>query len=104
MTGSFDHLVFHRGRFAAAWRDRFGGFIAGETAPSISVLGALAAVKHASPHIATDGSIVLTTGIAALRPRSGWAFAECLRRNGSAQRALAVELAAIARETPCHPD
>ena len=58
--------------------------------------GALAAVKHASPHIRPGGSIVLTSGLAGLRPHPGWALGAsvCSAMEGLT-RALAVELAPI---------
>lgn len=58
--------------------------------------GALAAAKHASPHIRAGGSIVLTTGIAGDRPRKGWVIAASVcGAIASLTRALAVELAPI---------
>ncbi len=53
-------------------------------------------MKYGSAHIRTGGSIVLTTGIASLRPRKGWAFGAsvCGAMEGLT-RALAVELAPI---------
>jgi NAD(P)-dependent dehydrogenase (short-subunit alcohol dehydrogenase family) len=57
---------------------------------------ALAAVKHASPHIRKDGSIVLTTGVAGRRPHKGWTVAASVCGAIEAlTRALAVELAPI---------
>lgn len=58
--------------------------------------GALAAAKHARPHIRAGGSIVLTTGIAGDRPRKGWVIAASVcGAIASLTRALAVELAPI---------
>jgi NAD(P)-dependent dehydrogenase (short-subunit alcohol dehydrogenase family) len=58
--------------------------------------GALTAVKYASPHIRPGGSIVLTSGLAGLRPHAGWALGAsvCCAMEGLT-RALAVELAPI---------
>ena len=57
---------------------------------------AIAAVKYASPHIREGGSIVLTTGVAGLRPRKGWVVAASgCGAIVSLTRALAVELAPI---------
>jgi NAD(P)-dependent dehydrogenase (short-subunit alcohol dehydrogenase family) len=58
--------------------------------------GALASVKYASPHIRPGGSIVLTSGLAGLRPHPGWALGAsvCSAMEGLT-RALAVELAPI---------
>ena len=56
----------------------------------------LAAVKYASTHIREGGSIILTTGIAAERPRRGWTLAASVcGAIVSLTRALAVELAPI---------
>lgn len=53
-------------------------------------------MKHGAPHIAKGGSIVLTTGIAALRPHGGWAFgASVCGAMEALTRALAVELAPL---------
>jgi len=57
---------------------------------------ALAAVKYGSPHIRKGGSIVLTTGVAGLRPQKGWVVAASVCGTIEAlTRALAVELAPI---------
>jgi NAD(P)-dependent dehydrogenase (short-subunit alcohol dehydrogenase family) len=57
---------------------------------------ALAAVKHGNPHIRKGGSIVITTGIAGLRPQKGWVIAASVCGTIDAlTRALAVELAPI---------
>lgn len=58
--------------------------------------GALTAVKYASPNIQPGGSIVLTSGLAGLRPHAGWALGAsvCGAMEGLT-RALAVELASI---------
>jgi hypothetical protein len=54
---------------------------------------ALAAVKYASSHIRTDGSIVVTTGgVAGRRPHKGWAVVASVCGTIEAlTRALAVE-------------
>ncbi len=58
--------------------------------------GALAAVKAARPHLARDGSIVLTSGGAAHRPFPGFAIgASICAAVEAAARTLAVELAPI---------
>jgi NAD(P)-dependent dehydrogenase (short-subunit alcohol dehydrogenase family) len=58
--------------------------------------GALLAAKYGSGSIRTGGSIVFTSGIAAGRPRAGWALGAsiCAAMEGLT-RALAVELAPI---------
>ena len=63
---------------------------------------ALAAVKYASPHIRTDGSIVLITGVAGRRPHKGWAVVASICGTIEAlTRALAVELAPIRVNAVC---
>jgi NAD(P)-dependent dehydrogenase (short-subunit alcohol dehydrogenase family) len=58
--------------------------------------GALAAAKHAGQLIRPGGSIVLTTGIASLRPRKGWNVAASICGAMDAlTSALAVEIAPI---------
>jgi Enoyl-(Acyl carrier protein) reductase len=57
---------------------------------------ALATVKYGSPQIRKGGSIVLTTGVAGRRPRSGWVIAASVCGTIEAlTRALAIELAPI---------
>jgi NAD(P)-dependent dehydrogenase (short-subunit alcohol dehydrogenase family) len=94
--GDFDHLVFTAGEnLALAELDKTAvadaqGFF------KLRFWGAFTAVKHASAHIRTGGSIVLTTGVAGLRPHKGWSVAAslCTAMEGLT-RALAVELAPI---------
>jgi NAD(P)-dependent dehydrogenase (short-subunit alcohol dehydrogenase family) len=58
--------------------------------------GALAAVKAASPSIARDGSIVLTSGASSRRPHPGFSIgASICGAMEALTRALAVELAPI---------
>jgi NAD(P)-dependent dehydrogenase (short-subunit alcohol dehydrogenase family) len=58
--------------------------------------GALSAIKAAQPHLAREGSVVLTSGTAAHRPPPGFAIgaAICAAMEATT-RALAVELAPI---------
>ncbi len=58
--------------------------------------GAVTAVKYAAPYINTNGSIVLTSGIASVRPQAGWGMGAsmCAAMEGF-NRAMAVELAPI---------
>ncbi|MGH6909769.1 MAG: SDR family oxidoreductase [Phenylobacterium sp.] len=96
-VGPFDHLVF----------------TAGDTAPPASTIadldlkaaegvfklrfwGALAAIKHALPTLAGDGSIILTDGVVAHRPVKGRAVSSAML--GAVEhlvRSLAVDLAPI---------
>ncbi|SAL52491.1 short chain dehydrogenase [Caballeronia sordidicola] len=95
-TGSFDHLVFTAGDSLRLGEVAKTDLTEARRAFDIRYWGALAAVKHGAPHIAKGGSIVLTTGIAALRPRSGWAFgASVCGAVEALARALAVELAPV---------
>ncbi|RVT97939.1 SDR family oxidoreductase [Rhodovarius crocodyli] len=94
--GAFDHLVFTAGgplklgllpdmRLDVAL-SYFG----------LRYFGALMAAKHGSPHIRPGGSITFTSGLAATRPRAGWALGAsiCSAMEGLT-RALAVELAPL---------
>ena len=94
--GAFDHLVYTAGdtlqldELAAMDLKKARG------AFELRFWSAVAAVKYASPHIREGGSIVLTTGVAGLRPRKGWVVAASgCGAIVSLTRALAVELAPI---------
>lgn len=95
-TGRFDHLVFTAGDSLAVGTIEATDLSLARRAFEIRYWGAVAAVKYGSPHIATGGSIVLTTGIAALRARHGFAFvASVCGAVEALTRALAVELAPL---------
>jgi NAD(P)-dependent dehydrogenase (short-subunit alcohol dehydrogenase family) len=95
-TGRFDHLVFTAGDSLARGTIEATDLSLARRAFEIRYWGALAAVKYGVPNIATGGSIVLTTGIAALRPRQGWAVvASVCGAMEALTRALAVELAPL---------
>ena len=92
--GPFDHLVYTAGEdlplgpLAATdlrqARQRF----------EIRYWGALAAVKYGSRLIRKDGSIVLTSGFSATRPRAGWTSQASIQAAVEGlSRALALELA-----------
>lgn len=94
--GAFDHLVYTAGEnlelkeldaLSVDWARRFW---------NIRYWGAFAAVKDGAPKIRSSGSIVLTTGVAGVRPHKGWSVAAsiCSAMEGLT-RALAVELAPI---------
>jgi NAD(P)-dependent dehydrogenase (short-subunit alcohol dehydrogenase family) len=95
-TGRFDHLIFTAG----------GPFPFGlstevsskdmEAAFQLRFLGAYNAVRYGSKNILPGGSIVLTSGIANLRPQKGWTVGAslCGAMEGLT-RLLAVELAPI---------
>ena len=94
--GPFDHLVFTAGDTLHLNELATADLSQARRAFEIRYWGALAAVKYGSPGIRAGGSIVLTTGIANLRPQKGWAFGAsvCGAMEGLT-RALAVELAPI---------
>lgn len=71
-VGAFDHLVYTAGD----WRAGAGplkdmDLAAAAEAFKVRFWGALAAVKHALPHLAADGSVILTDGLYAHRPPKG---------------------------------
>jgi NAD(P)-dependent dehydrogenase (short-subunit alcohol dehydrogenase family) len=71
-AGPFDHLVFTAGDWGqmfAATRDL--DIEASKTRLEVRLWGAVRAAKHALPHIAPEGSITLTGGMLAHRPRPG---------------------------------
>ena len=100
--GAFDHLVFTAGEtlqlepLAAMPVERARGFV------NVRFWGAFMAAKYGSPHIRPGGSIILTNGIAGLRPRKGWTVAASICGAMEAlTRALAVELAPIRVNAVC---
>ena len=103
--GPFDHLAYTAGDWGP---QRDGGGIAGmdlsranETF-AVRFWGALAAVKQAQPHIARSGSITLTDGMIAHRPRKSAALSTAMA--GAIEhltRGLAVELAPVRVNAVC---
>ncbi len=94
--GSFDHLVYSAGESLQLGLLAETGLDAIRKAFDVRVFGAIAAVKYAAPHLRPGGSVVLTGGIASLRPRAGWtAGASICGAMEAFTRALAVELAPI---------
>jgi len=95
-VGAFDHLVYSAGDSL-----RTGALADMDLATirqifEVRVFGAIAAVKHAAPYLRRGGSMVLTSGIASLRPQKGWvALASVCSAMEGLTRALAVELAPI---------
>jgi NAD(P)-dependent dehydrogenase (short-subunit alcohol dehydrogenase family) len=104
-VGAFDHLVYTAGDW--------GSFRTTQALPGLDLAsagevfavrfwGALAAVKHASSRIAQDGSITLTDGMVAHRPRKtasvSTAMAGAVEHLG---RGLAVELAPVRVNVVC---
>lgn len=103
-VGAFDHLVFTAGD----WDLRGGGAIAsldvGSAASAFAVRfwGAVTAVKHAAARIREGGSVTLTNGMIAHRPRRGAAISSSMA--GAIEhltRALAVDLAPIRVNAIC---
>lgn len=94
--GDFDHLVYSAGDALQIGRLADMDFDAMRNAFDIRLFGAIAAAKHAAPHLRPGGSVVLTGGIASLRPQKGWTTVAsiCGAMEGF-MRALAVELAPI---------
>ncbi|TAL56245.1 SDR family oxidoreductase [Pandoraea sp.] len=94
--GVFDHLVYSAGDSL-----RTGALTSMELTTvrqifEVRFFGAIAAVKHAVPFLRSGGSVVLTSGIASLRPQYGWAaLASVCSAMEGLTRALAVELAPI---------
>ena len=104
-NGAFDHLVFTAGDWDAL---RSGGAVAeldllGASAIfTVRFWGALAAIKHAQGHISASGSIILTNGVVAHRPRKGAALNTAMA--GAIEhltRALAVDLAPVRVNAVC---
>jgi NAD(P)-dependent dehydrogenase (short-subunit alcohol dehydrogenase family) len=104
-TGAFDHLAFTAGDWGAI---RMGGTIAeldlaaAHGVFTVRFWGALAAVKHAQGRISAHGSITLTDGVVAHRPRKGAALNTAMA--GTIEhltRSLAVDLAPLRVNAVC---
>lgn len=94
--GPFDHLVYSAGDSLLMGLLAETGIDAVRKAFDVRVFGAIAAAKHATPHLRPGGSVVLTGGVASLRPQRGWTVAASLCGAMDAfTRALAVELAPV---------
>lgn len=102
--GAFDHLVYTAGD----WGAMTGGPLADldiEKADAIFAIrfwGALRVIKHAHKGIASNGSITLTDGMVAHRPRKGAALSTAMA--GAVEhltRGLAVDLAPIRVNAVC---
>ena len=99
-VGNFDHLAYTAGDWARPsdpWDlDAAGGIF------SVRFWGALRAIKHARSTISQDGSITLTNGAVAHRPRKGAPLSTAMA--GAIEhltRALAVELAPVRVNAVC---
>lgn len=94
--GAFDHLAYTAADKLQLNRVAETDLAKARKFFELRYWGALSAVKYASPHIRPSGSIVLTSGLAGLRPHAGWALGAsvCSAMEGLT-RALAVELAPV---------
>lgn len=103
-SGPLDHLVFTAGdwggRGARAISDT--NFADAQKLFDVRFWGALMAIKHASPRMAAAGSITLTNGMIAHRPRKGTPISTAMA--GAIEhltRGLAVDLAPIRVNAVC---
>jgi NAD(P)-dependent dehydrogenase (short-subunit alcohol dehydrogenase family) len=104
-VGAFDHLVYTAGDWSP---NRGGGpvkqldLVGANATFTVRFWGALAAIKHAQTNIAPDGSITITDGLIAHRPRKGAALSTAMA--GAIEhltRALAVDLAPLRVNAVC---
>ncbi len=104
-VGAFDHLVFTAGDWGAGVRPgplASLDLAAAQAAPNVRFWGALAAVKHAQPHISQAGSITLTDGLLAHRPMKGSPLTPAF--GGAIEHlvgGLAMDLAPVRVNTVC---
>jgi NAD(P)-dependent dehydrogenase (short-subunit alcohol dehydrogenase family) len=95
-TGPFDHLVYTAGDNLPLGPLAAIDLSQARRRFEIRYWGAVAAVKYGMRLIRHDGSIVLTSGFSATRPRSGWTSQASIQSAVEGlSRALAVELAPI---------
>ena len=104
-VGPFEHLVFTAGDWPAL---RQGGTVAELDLPAANAIfavrfwGALSAIKHAQGRISPHGSVILTNGVVAHRPRKGAALNTAMAgANEHLTRALAVDLAPLRVNAVC---
>jgi NAD(P)-dependent dehydrogenase (short-subunit alcohol dehydrogenase family) len=95
-VGPFDHLVYTAGDSLVLGPLATLDAATARRAFDLRFFGALLAAKLAAPRLRRGGSIVLTHGIAGVRPRAGWSVgASICGAMESLTRALAVELAPL---------
>jgi NAD(P)-dependent dehydrogenase (short-subunit alcohol dehydrogenase family) len=100
--GPLDHLVFTAGETLELADLAEIALERARQAFNLRFWGAFTAVKYASRLIRKGGSIVLTTGVASLRPHKGWTVAASICGAMDAlTRALAVELAPVRVNAVC---
>lgn len=104
--GAFDHLAITAGDWDSAAAifatTRDVDLASAREALAVRFWGALAAVKHGSRAIAADGSITLTSGMAAHRPIKGAPLATAF--GGAVEhlaRGLAIDLAPVRINAVC---
>jgi NAD(P)-dependent dehydrogenase (short-subunit alcohol dehydrogenase family) len=104
-VGSFDHLVFTAGDWGSFRTPRPTAQIdlaeAGDVF-AVRFWGAMSAIKHALEYIADDGSITITNGVVAHRPRKGAPLSTAMA--GAIEhltQALAVDLAPLRVNVVC---
>jgi NAD(P)-dependent dehydrogenase (short-subunit alcohol dehydrogenase family) len=94
--GAFDHLVYTAGDNIPLGPLAAVDLRAARARFEIRYWGAVAAVKYGTRSIRKDGSIVLTSGFSATRPRAGWTSQASIQSAVEGlTRALAVELGPI---------
>jgi NAD(P)-dependent dehydrogenase (short-subunit alcohol dehydrogenase family) len=95
-VGPFDHLVYTAGESLQLSRLEETDIADARRFFDLRYWGAYTAAKRAHGQIRPGGSIVFTSGVAGMRPGSGWAVAAsiCSAMEGLT-RALAVELAPL---------
>ncbi len=104
-AGSFDHLVFTAGDWGGFRTPRpitETDFDAVAEAYQVRYWGALKAIKHGVPSLREGGSVVLTNGMIAHRPRKGTPISTAMA--GGIEhlvRGLAVDLAPIRVNVVC---
>ncbi len=104
-TGGLDHLVFTAGDWGSARTPKpltETDFGQAEALFAVRFWGALAAVKHAVPRMPAAGSITLTNGMIAHRPRKGTPISTAMA--GAIEhltQGLAVELAPLRVNCVC---
>ena len=104
-VGALDHLVFTAGDWGAARTPRpltETDFAEAGALFAVRFWGALAAVKHAVPKMDGKGSITLTNGMIAHRPRKGTPISTAMAGGlEHLTRGLAVDLAPIRVNIVC---
>ena len=103
-AGAFDHLAFTAGDWGGRGAREIGDTDLGQAAHLFDVRfwGALAAIKHGAKAIREGGSITLTNGMIAHRPRKGTPISTAMA--GAIEhlvRGLAVDLAPIRVNAVC---